>query len=70
MTIECYLVVVKKRGKEAKVARVTQARPSLSYNEALIKLSLDVPADIFEAPLITVPVERRQVAVAVEVDEV
>jgi hypothetical protein len=68
--IDCYLVVVKKRGKEAKVARVTQSRPSLNHDEALIKLELDVPGDMFEAPLVTVPVERRQVAVAVEVDEV
>ena len=69
MTIECYLVVVKKKGKEARVVRATQGRPALQADEALIRLSIEAPADIFDAPLITVPVERRQMAVAVEVDE-
>lgn len=70
MTIECYLVVVKKRGKEPRAVRVTQGRPALQADEALIRLSIEAPADIFDAPVITVPVERRQIAVAVEVDEV
>lgn len=70
MTIECYLVIVKKRGKEARAVRVTQSRPQLAADEALIRLSLDLDAKVFDAPLITVPVERRKVAVAVEVDEI
>jgi hypothetical protein len=69
-TIDCYLVITKKRGKEPRAVRVTQGRPALAHDEALIRLALDVPSDIFDAPLITVPVERRKVAVAVEVDEV
>lgn len=70
MTIECYLVVVKKRGKEPRAVRVTQSRPALQADEALIRLHIDAPSDIFDAPVVTVPVERRKVAVAVEVDEV
>lgn len=69
MSIECYLVIVKKRGKEARALRITSNRPSLQKDEAVIRLSIDVPEDIFDAPIITVPVERRQVAVAIEVDE-
>ena len=69
MKIECYLVITKKRGKEARVARVAQKRPSLHADEAVIALSIDAPDDVFDAPVITVPVERRQIAVAVEVDE-
>jgi hypothetical protein len=69
MEVQCYLVVAKVRGKEPRVRRVTQTRPMLQHDEALVKLQLDLPADIFEAPLITVPIERRQVAVSVEVDE-
>lgn len=69
MIVDCFLVVTKKKGKEPRVVRVTQGRPGLQYDEALIRLQLDLPEDTFEAPLITVPVERRQVAVAVEVDE-
>jgi len=67
--IDCFLVVAKKRGKEPRVVRVTQKRPGIYADEALIRLQLDLPADLFDAPLITVPVERRQVAVGVEVDE-
>jgi hypothetical protein len=48
---------------------VTQGKPHLEADEALIRLSLDLPSNTFDAPLITVPVERRHVAVAVEVDE-
>jgi hypothetical protein len=69
MNVECYLVVTKKRGKEARVVRVTQGRPQLEADEAVIRLQLDLPTDTFEAPLITVPIERRQIAVAIEVDE-
>lgn len=70
MKIDCYLIVAKQKGREPRVVRSTQGKPSLASNEAVIKLLLDVPDDMFEAPLITVPVERRQVAVAVEVDEI
>jgi len=69
MEVQCFLVLAKVPGKEPRVRRVTQKRPQLAHDEALVKLQLDLPADIFDAPLITVPIERRQVAVAVEVDE-
>lgn len=71
MTAECYLVV-RKTGKQkrATVVRVTQRKPSLVGNEACIKLQLELPDDVFETPLFTVPVERRHVQVAVEPEEV
>lgn len=69
MKIECYLVLNKKRGKEPRAVRVTQGKPSLAADEALVRLCLDVPNEVFDAPMITLPVTRRNVAVAVEVDE-
>lgn len=69
MKIECYLVVAKQRGREPRVTRSTQSKPSLQANEALIKLEIEAPDDLFDAPLVTVPVEKRQVAVAIEADE-
>jgi hypothetical protein len=69
LKIECHLVIVKKKGKEPRVVRATQGRPALNADEAMVKLSLDLPQDTFDAPLVTVPVEKRQIAVAVEVDE-
>jgi hypothetical protein len=69
MKIECYLVVAKQRGREPRVTRSTQSKPSLQVNEALIKLEIEAPDDLFDAPLVTVPVEKRQVAVAIEADE-
>lgn len=69
MKIECFLVIGKKKRLEPKVRRVTQTRPQLLSDEALVRLSLDVPDDLFSAPLITVPIAKRQVAVAIEVDE-
>jgi len=70
MKIDCYLVVRRSKGREPRVTRVTQGRPALEANEAVIRLAIEAPDDIFDAPLITVPVERRHMAVAVEVDEV
>ena len=70
MTIDCFLIIAKKRGKEPRVVRVTQSRPGIYADEAMVRLSLDLPDDIFAAPLVTVPVERRKVAVGVEVDEI
>lgn len=69
MKIECFLVVAKQRGREPRVIRSTQSKPSLQANEAVIKLQIEAPDDLFEAPLITLPVAKRQVAVAIEADE-
>ena len=69
MKIDCFLVIGKKRGSEARVRRVAVRRPPLAADEALVRLQLEIPSDIFEAPLITVPIEKRSIAVAAEVDE-
>lgn len=52
------------------VRRATARYPALDSNEAVIRLELDVPDDVFEAPLFTIEVEKRQVQVAVEAQEV
>lgn len=69
MQLSAFLILKKNKGREPRVTRVTQRRPSLAANEALIRLELDVPDDVFEAPIHTVQVEKRSIAVAVEVDE-
>ena len=70
MKTNCYLVLGRpNRRATPRVRRVTQKRPRLEADEALVRLELDLPDDLFEAPLLTVPVEKRQVAVGVEVDE-
>jgi hypothetical protein len=67
--VDCYLVLGKGKGRLPRVRRVTQRRPGVAGDEALVRLQLDVPDDVFEAPVLTVPVEKRQVAVGIEVDE-
>lgn len=67
MKVSCYLVLA--NGRKPRVVRATAKRPSLAANEAVIHLSLDIPVDVFEAPLFTVDVEKRQITVAVEVED-
>lgn len=69
MNVDCYLVIGKKGRYEARVRRVTTKRPRIEADEAMVKLVLDLPSDVFEAPVMTVPIAKRQIAVAVEVDE-
>ncbi len=69
MKVSAFLILTKRHGREVRVARVTQKKPSLAAGEALVRLELDVPDDVFKAPLVTVNVERRSIAVGVEVDE-
>lgn len=75
MKVSAYLVLTrqqhhgKPRPNTTRIARVTQTRPKLAENEAVIRLVLEIPDDAFDAPLYTVPVERHRVAVAIEVDE-
>jgi hypothetical protein len=68
MIAECYLVIGKRK-KHVTVIRATQRKPTLLGDEAAIHLKLDLPDDVFEAPLFTVPVQKREIAVAVEVKE-
>jgi hypothetical protein len=63
--IKAYLVLGRVRGVP-RARRVTQRRPFLDSDEALIRLELDIPDDVFEAPLLTVPIDKRDVAVGVE----
>lgn len=69
MRIECFLVIAKRKGMPARAVKITQGRPALRAHEAMIKLVLDAPDELFEAPLITFPVAMRQVAVAVDAEE-
>jgi hypothetical protein len=69
MKVQCYLVLGKVRSSTS-VRRVTHKRPALANNEAMVRLDLDLPDDIFDAPLVTVPIERGKIAVAVEAKEV
>lgn len=71
MKVKCYLVL----GQHPHTGKVTARRvvtryPALDCNEAVLKLELEVPDDLFEAPLFTVEVGKRQIEVGVEVPEV
>jgi len=68
MNAECYLVIAKRK-KHVTVIRATQRKPYLNADEACVHLKLELPDNVFDAPLFTVPVKKRQVAVAVEVEE-
>lgn len=68
MIVRAYLVLGPGRGGRITARRVTQTRPALEPTEALVRLRLELPEDVLDVPLITVPVERREVAVAVEVE--
>jgi hypothetical protein len=63
--LTAYLVIGRSPRGLVRARRVTTRRPYLEAEEALIRLELELPDDVFEAPLITVPVERTDVAVAV-----
>jgi hypothetical protein len=65
--VKAYLVLSRNANGVIRARRVTTRRPGLDYDEALVRLELDVPSDVFDAPLITVAVERGDVAVAAEV---
>jgi hypothetical protein len=69
--IKAYLVLAQ-HATTGKVSarKVTKHYPALEWNEAVVLLELDVPDDLFEAPLVTVPVEKRLVQVAAEVEEI
>jgi hypothetical protein len=69
MRIQTYLVLARGASKP-RISRATTRRPYLAADEALIRLELELPDDAFEAPLFTVQVEKRQVEVAVEAEDV
>ena len=71
MKVRTYLVL----GQHSSTGKVSVRRavtryPSLDWNEAVMELELDVPDDIFEAPLFTVEASKRDIRVAVEAVEV
>lgn len=69
MKVKAFLVLGRNQNGRIRARRVTQTRPSLDFDEALVRLDLDVPEDVFDAPLVTVQVEPGDVAVAVAVGE-
>ena len=69
MRVQTYLILARGSSKP-RVSRATTRRPYLAANEALIRLELDIPDDVFEAPLFAVKVEKRQVEIAVEAEDV
>ena len=69
MIVRAYLVLGEGRGGKVRARRVTASYPALDADEAVVQLELDLPDDVFDAPLITVPIARREVAVAVEVGD-
>jgi hypothetical protein len=71
MKVRTYLVLGQHSATgKVSVRRAVTRYPSLDWNEAVMELELDVPDDIFEAPLFTVEATKREVRVAVEAVEV
>lgn len=62
-------LVIQKRGNYAVIVRTTRKRPWLNYDEARIKITLDLPDDLFDNPALTVSVDRYEAEVAVEVTD-
>lgn len=70
MQVRCHLVLGTNQSGKIVAKRVTRGRGWIDADEAVIALELDVPDDVFDAPLFTVEVEKRQIQVAVEALEV
>jgi hypothetical protein len=72
MKATAYLVIGPGRGygNRATIRRVTQKRPQLDANEALIRVELVLPDDLFTAPLHTIEISKQQVEVAIEAEDV
>lgn len=65
----CTYLVLGEHSQTGKVTvrRATMRYPALASNEAVVAVELELPDGIFDAPLITVEVTKRQIAVAAEV---
>jgi hypothetical protein len=70
MKIETFLVIGEGSKGKPRVRKATSRYPALDVDEAVIALSLDIPDDIFDAPLFTVEVEKRQINVGIEAHDV
>jgi hypothetical protein len=46
-----------------RIKRVAQSWPRLDPGEAIVKVSLELPDEVFHQPVVTIPVEAEQVAV-------
>jgi hypothetical protein len=66
MQVRCHLVLGQNQSGKIVAKRVTRGRGWIDADEAVIALELDVPEDVFDAPLFTVEVGKRQVEVAIE----
>jgi hypothetical protein len=69
MQLSTHLVIARNAKGKAIARRVVRSYPALAWDEAVVKLTLDIPDDAFDAPLVTVPVTKTQIAVAAEAEE-
>jgi hypothetical protein len=69
MRLTTHLVIARNANGKATARRCVRGYPALDADEAVIRLDIEVPDDAFDAPLVTVPVTKRQVAVAVEAQD-
>lgn len=66
MILNCHIVIGINRNGKPVAKRVTRGKPFLESDEAVLHLEMTLPDDLFDAPLFTVEVSKRQVEVAVE----
>lgn len=64
-TVGCWLVV-EKNGNRFKIVKSAHRPPSLTGNQARIKVKLEFDEAIFDAPVVAVPVEATKIGVAVD----
>lgn len=71
MRVKCFLVLGQHpHSGRVSVRRSVKTYPALDWNEAVVELHLEVPDDIFEAPLVTIEATKRDITVAAEVEPV
>lgn len=68
MQTTCYLVLAK-TSKGTRVRRATQARPRLDFDEAFVRVRLELPEGFWADAPVTVAVAPTEVAVAIETED-
>lgn len=71
--VSCYLIVRATRRRStitgAKIVASRATRPSLAADEATIKITLDVPDELFDPEAVALVVDPREAVLAVEQEQ-
>jgi hypothetical protein len=64
-TKPAYLVVALPYHGPPRIKRVAQSWPRLEPGEVIVRVSLELPDEVFHKPVVTIPVEAEQAVTAV-----